>query len=112
MQYSSIARDMQEERESCPIMIKSLTSVALFGRYQRLGVAWACSLLGFLSLAMCAIPFVFIRYGNTIREKSSFCQYLKQCKMQENEQRQVQERRMQQEGRSGVDEAIAVEKLV
>jgi hypothetical protein len=93
-------------------MIKSLTSVALFGRYQRLGVAWACSLLGFLSLAMCAIPFVFIRYGNTIREKSSFCQYLKQCKMQENEQRQVQERRMQQEGRSGVDEAIAVEKLV
>ncbi|KAL2035328.1 hypothetical protein VTO58DRAFT_101245 [Aureobasidium pullulans] len=102
-------------------MAASACSRSLFGAvlpfaarpmYQRLGVAWACSLLGFLSLAMCAIPFVFIRYGNTIREKSSFCQYLKQCKMQENEQRQVQERRMQQEGRSGVDEAIAVEKLV
>ncbi|CAD0021975.1 unnamed protein product, partial [Aureobasidium pullulans] len=102
-------------------MAASACSRSLFGAvlpfaarpmYQRLGVAWACSLLGFLSLAMCAIPFVFIRYGNTIREKSSFCQYLKQCKMQENEQRQVQERGMQQEGRSGVDEAIAVEKLV
>ncbi|KAI4743335.1 hypothetical protein E4T50_06238 [Aureobasidium sp. EXF-12298] len=77
-------------------------------KYQRLGVAWACSLLGFLSLAMCVIPFAFIRFGDSIRERSNFCQSLKQLK-QENEEREVQERRMQE---SGVEKATAVEKLV
>lgn len=69
-------------------------------------------MLGFLSLAICAIPFAFVRYGNSIREKSSFCQYLKQCKMQEIEEREMHERRMQQEDRSGVEKATAVEKRV
>ena len=44
--------------------------------YGRLGVAWASSLLGFLSLGMCAIPFVFIKYGDKIRARSKFCQEL------------------------------------
>lgn len=79
-------------------------------RYERLGVAWACSLLGFLSLAMCIIPFAFIRFGNRIREKSAFCQFLKQRKMQEaDQQREMQERRMHQ---NAADKATAVEKLV
>jgi len=58
---------------------------------------------------MCIIPFAFIRFGDRIREKSSFCQFLKQRKMQEEQEREMQERRTQQ---SGVDKAIAVEKLV
>ena len=80
-------------------------------RYERLGVAWACSLLGFLSLTMCVIPFAFIQFGNRIREKSAFCQFLKQRKMQEaDQQREMQERRMHQ---NGADKATtAVEKLV
>lgn len=78
-------------------------------RYERLGVAWACSLLGFLSLAMCIIPFAFIHFGDRIRERSTFCQFLKQRKMQEDQEREMQERRTQQ---SGVDKATAVEKLV
>lgn len=44
--------------------------------YQALGVAWACSLLGFLSLLMCLIPIVFIRYGERLRETSPVCQEL------------------------------------
>ncbi|KAI5246831.1 MFS general substrate transporter [Aureobasidium subglaciale] len=70
------------------------------------------AMLSFLSLAMCAIPFAFIRYGDSIREKSNFCQYLKQCKMQEEQERHEQERRMQREGQSGVDKTAIVEKLV
>lgn len=73
-----------------------------------MGVAWACSLLGFLSLAMCIIPFAFFRFGDSIRERSSFCQFLKQLK-QENEEREMQERRMHE---SGVEKATVVEKLV
>lgn len=42
--------------------------------YARLGIAWACSLLGLVALAMAVIPFVFIRCGRSIRERSPFCQ--------------------------------------
>ncbi|EEY17858.1 polyamine transporter 4 [Verticillium alfalfae VaMs.102] len=42
--------------------------------YARLGIAWACSLLGFVALAMAVIPFVFIRCGRSIRGRSPFCQ--------------------------------------
>jgi len=53
--------------------------------YKNLGVAWACSLLAFVALAMSAIPFVFIKYGETLREKSKFCQYLAQKRLEEAE---------------------------
>lgn len=38
--------------------------------YNRLGVAWATSLLGFLSIAFIPIPFVLYFYGEGIRKKS------------------------------------------
>jgi hypothetical protein len=40
--------------------------------YHKLGVAWASSLLGFLSLLMLPIPFVFFKYGPRIRQKSHY----------------------------------------
>ena len=40
--------------------------------YNRLGIAWATSLLGFLSLTMLPIPWVLFRFGPQIREKSHF----------------------------------------
>jgi len=54
--------------------------------YEKLGVGWASSLLGFLSLAMCVIPFAFVRYGETIRGKSRFCRALKEQKAKEEEE--------------------------
>lgn len=48
--------------------------------YEKLGVPWACSLLGLLSLIMCAILFVFVKYGTKLRAKSKFYQYLAQKK--------------------------------
>ena len=58
--------------------------------YTKLGVPWACSLLGFLSLAMCAIPFVFIRYGDAIRTRSKFSQELKARKEEMERQKEAQ----------------------
>ncbi|MCJ1358999.1 MAG: hypothetical protein MMC33_008999 [Icmadophila ericetorum] len=56
--------------------------------YGKLGVPWASSLLGFLSLLMCVIPFVFIKYGDRIRARSKFCQYLaEKNKAEEEEER-------------------------
>lgn len=46
--------------------------------YENLGVGWACSLLGFLCLALSPIPFVFIKYGPALRSRSPFCVKLKQ----------------------------------
>jgi MFS family permease len=40
--------------------------------YERLGDQWASSLLAFISLACCAIPFLFWRYGAKIRGRSRY----------------------------------------
>ncbi|WPH01414.1 Hypothetical protein R9X50_00425900 [Acrodontium crateriforme] len=40
--------------------------------YTTLGTAWATSLLGFLSILMLPIPFVFFKFGPKIRGKSQF----------------------------------------
>ena len=38
--------------------------------YQKLGYRWASSLLAFLSLPLCSIPFIFFYYGEEIRKRS------------------------------------------
>jgi hypothetical protein len=45
--------------------------------YVRLGVQWATSLLGFLSLLCALIPFAFITFCHKLREHSKFSQFLK-----------------------------------
>jgi len=36
--------------------------------YAALGYGWGNSLLGFIALAMCPLPFLFIKYGERIRK--------------------------------------------
>jgi hypothetical protein len=38
--------------------------------YDKLGVGWGNSLLGFLALAMAPIPWIFWKYGERIRMRS------------------------------------------
>jgi hypothetical protein len=40
--------------------------------YHRLGDQWASSLLAFIALACCAIPFCFWRWGALIRQRSKY----------------------------------------
>ena len=40
--------------------------------FNNLGVAWATSLLGFLTLAMVPVPVLFFIYGKKIRSLSKF----------------------------------------
>lgn len=49
-------------------------SVVLFTNqmYARLGYEWSGSLLAFISLACCAIPFLFYIFGARIRQRSRF----------------------------------------
>ena len=62
--------------------------------YKTLGISWASSLLGFLSLAMCVIPFAFIRFGESIRANSHFCLELKAKKEQAEREKEARSRTM------------------
>lgn len=72
--------------------------------YSKLGIQWACSLLGFISIGFCIIPFLFVRYGDRIRARSKFCQELaeKRRLMDEKDEkrRNRQARRRAREARS------------
>lgn len=48
--------------------------VPLFGRsmYDALDLGWGNSLLGFLSLATCPLPWIFFKYGERIRTNPKF----------------------------------------
>jgi hypothetical protein len=41
--------------------------------YEKLGVHWASSLLGFLALLLSTVPFLFFAYGANLRSMSSAC---------------------------------------
>jgi hypothetical protein len=40
--------------------------------FKGMGVAWAASLLGFVSIALIPIPWVFYKFGPALRARSSF----------------------------------------
>ena len=48
--------------------------------FEKLGVGWACSLLGFATLALLPVPFIFLRWGKCLRMKSPFCRRLREGK--------------------------------
>lgn len=40
--------------------------------YQTLGLGWGNSLLGFIALALCPLPIIFLVYGERIRNSKMF----------------------------------------
>jgi hypothetical protein len=40
--------------------------------YEGMGIGWATSLLGFVSLALIPVPYVLFKYGAAIRAKSTY----------------------------------------
>lgn len=40
--------------------------------YERLGIDWATSLLGFIALALMPVPWVFFKFGPQLRAKSKY----------------------------------------
>ena len=78
--YEVYAASGMAATSGCRSIFGALLPLAAAPMYKSLGVAWASSLLGFLSLAMSMIPFAFIKYGDRIRQNSKFCQELKKRK--------------------------------
>lgn len=80
--YEVYAASGMAATSCCRSIFGAVLPLAAAPMYKSLGVSWASTLLGFLSLAMSIIPFAFIKYGDRIRENSKFCQELKKRKEQ------------------------------
>ena len=44
--------------------------------YGALGVSWASSLLGFITLAMAVVPFLLLKFGSGLRRRSKLCRQI------------------------------------
>lgn len=85
--YEIFAASAQGIASMCRSVFGVVLPLASHRMFSSLGIAWACSVLAFLSLGMAVIPFAFIWYGDQIRANSKFCQHLKQMKAAEAEER-------------------------
>ena len=74
--YAIFAASAMSATSCCRSVFGAILPLAARPMYQKLGIPWASSLLGFLSLGMTIIPFAFIKYGDRIRANSKFCQEL------------------------------------
>lgn len=72
--YHEYAASAMAAASCCRSIFGAVLPLAAAPMFKKLGIAWGCSLLGFLSILMTLIPFVFIRYGNLIRSRSKFRQ--------------------------------------
>jgi hypothetical protein len=81
--YEIFAASAMAAASCCRSIFGAVLPLATGKMYERLGVAWAGSLLGFLSLLMCGVPFGFLYWGEGIRARSKFCIYLKEKKEEE-----------------------------
>lgn len=90
--YETFAASAQGITSTCRSVFGALLPLATHRMFSTLGIAWACSLLGFVSLGMCVIPFTFIKFGDRIRDSSKFCKELKALKAQETAEREEAEK--------------------
>ncbi|KAF3481214.1 polyamine transporter 3 [Arthroderma uncinatum] len=93
--YETYSASAQSAASFARSILGTALPIAAGRMYAVLGVSWGCSLLAFASLAMTAVPFAFIRYGNRIRAGSRFCQHLKELKeqrMREDEEEEASNR--------------------
>jgi MFS family permease len=81
--YEIFAASALAATSCCRSLAAAILPFATTPMYQSLGVAWASSLLAFLSLGMCAIPFLFMWKGDRLRAGSRFCTFLKENKVRE-----------------------------
>ena len=81
-QYSASAQAAASTMRSTFAVCLPLATNSMYGQ---LGINWATSLLAFIAMALAVIPFVFIRYGEWIRSKSSFSQRILKGEMVDNQ---------------------------
>jgi len=88
----TFAASAQGIASTCRSLLGVLLPFASPAMFKKLGIAWACSTLAFLALALGTLPFFFIKYGERIRMNSKFGQELKALHAKELEEKERIER--------------------
>ncbi|KAI9147791.1 Major facilitator superfamily multidrug transporter mdrA [Paramyrothecium foliicola] len=76
--YSIYAASAMAAASCCRSIFGAVLPLAAAPMYKAWGIGWASSFLALLSFIMSAVPFAFIYYGDTIRERSAFCKLVQQ----------------------------------
>lgn len=84
--YITFAASAQSMASISRSIFGVLLPLATSRMFKTLGISWACSLLGFLSLLFAGVPVLYICYGDKIRANSKFCQEIHRQHKQESEQ--------------------------
>jgi MFS family permease len=58
------------------VLAAVIIPLSTYPLYQNLGIQFGCTLLGCMGLVLTPIPFVFLRWGPSLRARSPFCQEL------------------------------------
>ena len=101
--YEIFAASANAAASCCRSLLATVLPLAATPMFKRLTIPGACSLLGGLSLLMCAIPFLFIWKGEKLRAGSKFCIALRERKieMQRKVEEQRQRRLLHEQQRQG-----------
>jgi MFS family permease len=76
--YSVYSASAMAAAACCRSTFGAVLPLAATPMYKAWGIGWASSFLALLSFMMCGIPFIFIYYGDAIRERSAFCRMVQQ----------------------------------
>lgn len=95
--YMTFSASAQGIASTARSVLGVLLPFASHQMFKSLGVSWACSTLGFLSLLMGVLPFLFMKYGERLRANSKFCQEIHALHQKELEE--AERKREQQDGR-------------
>lgn len=71
--YTSVTASALASSTFSRSVVGVLLPLAASPLYDRLGIQWASSLLGFISLALACAPFIFLRFGAEFRRRSKIC---------------------------------------
>lgn len=102
--YEVFAASANAIASCCRSLLATVLPFAATPMFTRLGISGACSLLGGLTLLMCAIPFLFIWQGERLRAGSRFCIALQERKA-ELARRVENQRQREQLARTGAAKA-------
>ncbi|KAI5845080.1 major facilitator superfamily domain-containing protein [Morchella snyderi] len=84
--YEIYAASAMAATSMCRSMVGAAFPLFAGKMYNKLGIPWASSLLGFAAVLMSIIPYLFILYGQKIRDNSKFCQFLLERKQQQQQE--------------------------
>lgn len=77
--------------------------------YKNLGTQWASSIPAFLSLAFAPLPFVFLKFGATLRARSKFANEAKAQLAKLQEARQKVEQKFEMKHAAEVDTELGTD---